>query len=66
MVQKFADTGVVQIDISDVLGRSVFKEDVLFKENNYKLNLSRLVSGMYVASIIDHNGRRFIFKFVKE
>ena len=66
LVQMIQDTSAVSIDISDVLGRSVFKEPVAFRENSYQLHLENIAAGMYVASVIDSKGRTFIFKFVKQ
>lgn len=66
LVQKIADTTAIVVDVSDVLGRSVFNEEVRFSNNSYKLNLDKMASGMYVTSIIDAKGRMYIFKFVKQ
>jgi hypothetical protein len=66
LIQKTADSTAVFIDVSDVLGRSVFKENVRFIDNSYKLNLDKIAQGMYVTSIIDSKGRKFVFKFVKQ
>jgi hypothetical protein len=66
LVQSIADTATVQVDVTDIMGRSVYKEEIVFREGNYRLNLNKIASGMYIANIIDSKGRRFIFKFVKQ
>jgi hypothetical protein len=66
LVQRVTDSAVVVVDVTDMLGRSVHKEDALFVANKHSLDLNKLAPGMYVASIIESNGRKFIFRFVKQ
>ncbi|MBE2289000.1 MAG: T9SS type A sorting domain-containing protein [Chitinophagaceae bacterium] len=66
LVQLIQDTSVISIDISDVLGRSVLKEQVVFREKSHDLHLENITAGLYVVSTIDSKGRTFIFKFVKQ
>ncbi len=66
LVQMIQDTSAKSIDISDVLGKSVLKEPVAFREKSYNLHLENIAAGMYMTSIIDSKGRKYIFKFVKQ
>jgi hypothetical protein len=60
------DSAVVVVDVADMLGRTIYKEEALFIANKHNLDLNKLAPGMYVASITDSDGRKFIFRFVKQ
>jgi hypothetical protein len=66
LVQSIADSATVMVNVTDITGRSVYKEQIQFSNNQYRLNLEKLTPGMYVTSITDTKGRKFISKFVKQ
>ena len=53
-------------EVSDVLGRILYKKSILFESGNYKLRIDNLVPGMYMMQLTDIKARKFMFKFVKE
>jgi hypothetical protein len=66
LVQKVVDTGLVKVDVRDVLGRSVYKQQVLFEDQAHHLQLKSIAPGMYVVNLADSGGRKYTFKFVKQ
>jgi len=66
IVQKVADTGLVSIDVADIMGRSVYRQNARFTEGTHKLSLQHLAAGVYVANLLDERGRQYVFKFVKQ
>jgi hypothetical protein len=66
LVQKVADTGLVRVDVHDVLGRSVYAQQVRFNEQTHQLQLKNVAPGVYVTIVTDSRGRKYTFKFVKQ
>ena len=66
ITQTVEDNELVQIEIFDLLGRVVYRNSVNFDEGSYKLQMTNLMPGMYLAQITDSKGRKFNNKFVKE
>lgn len=64
--QEVPDDKPVQVEVLDVVGRSVFKTAAIFERQSYQLDLNLLQPGVYVMNVLDNKGRRFMFKFVKQ
>ena len=66
ITQMVPDNAAVGVEVSDVLGRVLYKKNVVFEEGNYMLRIDNLVPGMYLMQLTDTKARKFMFKFVKQ
>jgi hypothetical protein len=62
--QDITDATPVSITVKDVLGRSVFTQDVQFTNSTAQLQLGNLPAGVYLLQITDSNRKISNFKFV--
>jgi len=62
--QAVADSKPVQIEIWDVLGRSLYKQTLEFADATYQLQVRNVAPGLYLLQVTDNAGRTFKFKFV--
>jgi len=62
--QLITDTKPVSVEISDIVGQSIYKEKLLFNGNSINLQLGTLIPGMYLLELTDNENRSFKFKFV--
>lgn len=66
IMQMIDDKNPVTIEIKDMVGRSVYKDNVSFAGQNKKVALKQLLPGLYSIRLIDGQGREFHLKFVRE
>lgn len=57
---------VKKVMITDILGKTIIKEEVNAENENKVFNLSSLKSGMYIINYYDKNGGVTSSKFIKE
>jgi hypothetical protein len=62
--QDITDATPVSITVKDVLGRSVFTQEVQFSNTTAQLHLGNLPAGVYLLQIADSNRKISNFKFV--
>jgi hypothetical protein len=62
--QNIAEATLVSMTVKDVLGRSVFTQEVQFSNSTAQLHLSNLPAGVYLLQIADSNRKVSNFKFV--
>lgn len=55
---------IFEIEIMDILGKTLLKSQV--RENNIRLNVSSLQSGVYFAKVSSNDGNTIVKKFVKD
>ena len=66
LTQMAADNQPIMTEVTDVVGRSVYKNSITFADGSYRLDVGNLVPGVYLMQLTDVKGRKFMFKFVKE
>ena len=64
--QLVADEDAVNAEIYDVVGRSVYKDQLRFSSGKTNLRMVNGMPGMYMLRLKDSKGRMFMFKFVVE
>ena len=62
--QAVADSGLVKIEVTDMLGQRVKYAELHFSEKAAQVQLPEVASGMYIMKLNDQKGRIFTFKFV--
>lgn len=62
LLQAMADAEPVQIDILNMLGQTVYKEQTTFSNREKRLLLNT-IAGNYLLRILDSSGRQFMLKF---
>ncbi len=62
--QLVADHDPVEIEIFDVVGRSIYKNVLTFSSATQNIGIPDKVPGLYVLNLRDSKGRSFKFKFV--
>lgn len=66
LTQLANDPASVSIDISDVVGRSIYSNTASFSNGRYSLDIGNVLPGVYLMQLTDAKGRKFMYKFVKE
>jgi len=64
--QGTTDTDPVLAEITDVLGRSMFKQTLGFTDAISQIQVRNVTPGLYLLQLTDSEGRMFKFKFVVE
>ena len=64
--QAVIDNEPVEVEIWDVVGRSIYKEHLQFAEATSSIKVKNTLQGLYLLQITDSKGRMFKFKFVVE
>ncbi|MCW3120509.1 MAG: peptidase and matrixin and adamalysin, partial [Flavipsychrobacter sp.] len=64
--QLVSDTGIVRIEVYDVVGRSIYRNKRSFINKTTNLHLDNIVPGVYLLQIIGVDDKAYRFKFVKE
>ncbi len=64
--QLISDTGIVRVEIYDVVGRRVYGNKLQFSGKIAKLHVGDIVPGMYLLQLTGTDEKMFRFKFVKE
>jgi len=62
--QLIADAKPVDAEITDIVGRSIYKKKLLFNGNLANLQVENGSPGMYLLQLTDSEKRIFKFKFV--
>jgi hypothetical protein len=64
--QAVPDNEPVEVEVWDAVGRTLYKENLLFSDAISKLQIGNVASGLYLLQVTDSKGRMFRLKFVKE
>jgi len=64
--QMIADNKLVDVEIWDVVGRSIYKEEQQFVTDKIQLQMGKVPAGIYMLEVMDNSYRKFRFKFVVE
>jgi hypothetical protein len=62
--QSVTDGEPVSVEITDIVGQSIYKDKLLFNGNLSNLQLGNIAPGMYLLQLTDSQNRTFNFKFV--
>ena len=62
--QRIPDGNIIKMQVKDILGRSVFQQDVRFLGGKYLLALNDLPKGVYFLQLSDQKQNNQTFKFV--
>ncbi len=63
LLQKVADNDPVNVEVWNVVGKSIYKGKVDFSSGIAKLDLHQNIPGLYVIQLSDSAGNRFTLKF---
>jgi len=64
--QAVPDNEPVEVEVCDAVGRTIYKEKLLFSDAMSNIQIGNVASGLYLLHVTDSKGRMFKFKFVKE
>lgn len=62
--QAAADGEPVNAEMWDAIGRSIYKEQIMFPSQTSSLHMRNVVPGLYMLQLTDSKGRTFKFKFI--
>jgi len=66
LLQSVTDADPVACEIWDAVGRSIYKQNILFSSNQCSIQLGAIVPGLYLLQLRDTKGQEFKFKFLVE
>ncbi len=61
--QYYIDNSVVNIEILNETGMSVYKNEILFNKGSTNIKLENVSTGIYILKLLDNNGGTYNLKF---
>jgi Secretion system C-terminal sorting domain len=62
--QYIEDTEMVAVEVSDVTGRVIYKDEKFFNNQKMPIQMNDLSPGVYLFKVTDHQNKKYNFKFL--